>query len=631
MTKKRILETKLSLPKDLKKLSHSELKNLASELRVRLLEIGDECGGHLASNLGVVELTIALHTVLNSPTDKIVWDTSHQSYVHKMLTGRLDRIMTIRKQNGLSGFTKINESDHDAFGTGHASTALSAAVGLATARDIKKETHSVCAVIGDSSLSGGMSFEALNNIERIKGNFICVLNDNNMAISKPVGSLASYMTKVRTSTTYNKAKNRFERILGNIPKIGVPLKRRVERLVDLLKDMVLDTKMGVIFEELGFRYLGPLDGHNIPMLMLALKYAKNYKGPIMIHIITKKGKGHLPAEKDPTNWHGISPKSKTPTKKVKTYTTVFGETVTKIAKVQKELVVITPAMTSGSGLNEFAKKYPTRFYDVGIAEEHAVTFCAGLARAGLKPVLAIYSSFLQRGYDQVIHDVCLQNLPVVFAIDRAGMVGEDGPTHHGCFDYSFLLHIPNIQILAPKDGAELISMLNWATKQNSPIAIRYSKGGIPDQKEPTKVPTYKNKAEVMFEYPGKTKKPFKALLIAAGSMSCPAYEAAQILAEQKINTAVINLKSIKPLDTKLLKTYIEKAEKIFVIEEGSAIGGVSPYILQECSDLDINITNWHQIAIPDEFVTHGKLANLRKKYFLDTEGITKQVLKKVCT
>ena len=625
---KRLLEN-LSLPQDLKKLSKAKLEQLAIELREKIIEIGDVCGGHIASNLGVVELTLALHTVFDSPKDQIVWDVAHQCYPHKMLTGRQDKILTIRQFKGLSGFTKISESEHDVFGAGHSSTSISAALGLAHARDLQHKKNAVIAVIGDSSFANGMAFEALNNVEKLKTNFICILNDNDMSISKPIGSMSKYITSVRTSQVYNKAKRKFEKLFKRIPKIGVPLTRRIEKMVERLRHVVLDMKFDVLFEEFGFKYLGPLDGHDVLVMMAALKYAKSYKGPIMLHVITQKGKGYTPAEDNPTKYHGIQPKkNKGITSNLLTYQEVFGEEMLKIAKKRKEVVAITPAMTEGSGLVEFAKKYAKRFYDVGIAEGHAVTFAAGLARGGLKPVLTIYSTFLQRGFDQVVHDVCLQNLGVVLAIDRAGFVGADGPTHHGIFDYSYLLPIPNLTILAPKDGTELRQMLNWAMEYKGPVSIRYPRSRVPLEDGTVNTKLSKGKAEVIFENRGdKTKKPYQVLLLAAGSMVWPAVRVTERLDEKKVSVAVINLRFIKPLDIKLLKEYVEQAKLIYVLEEGSVIGGVYAYILEQLDIEDSKARNmFKQIALPDKFLEHGSVDQLKDKYGLSEEKILARIL-----
>jgi 1-deoxy-D-xylulose-5-phosphate synthase len=617
----------LQLPASLKQLSIQDLEQLSCEIREELLEIGKACGGHLASNLGVVELTLALHAVFDSPHDKMVWDTSHQTYVHKMLTGRLDRMFTLRQDFGICGFSNIFESEHDCFGAGHASTALSAALGFAHARDLKKESHSVIAVIGDATLSGGMSFEALNNIEGLRSNFICILNDNNMSISKPVGNMAEYMTRIRTTTAYDQVKQQFERILGKIPRIGVPLKRRIEKLVERLRDVVLDVKAGVLFEEFGFKYLGPINGHDIPSIMAALKYAKNYPGPIMIHLDTTKGKGHLPAEQNPIQYHGLSPQPvtssaiATPKPPAQpTYTQTFGSAIVELGHKYPEMAVITPAMKEGSGLNAFADTFPNRFFDVGIAEEHAVTFAAGLAKGGIKPVLAIYSTFLQRGFDQLIHDVCLQKLPVIFALDRSGFVGEDGPTHHGVFDLAFMLPIPNLSVLAPKDGDELKAMLTWAMSQPEAVSIRYPKGPIPEQNGHKNTPITSPQIEILWDNRHHPAADIQCLIIAVGSMAWPSYEAAEKLAKEGVSCVVVNLRFIKPLDKDGLIPYLLKADTILVVEEGTRIGGVGAHLLQECGRINAR-TLWKFLAIDDTFVEHGKIATQRKQFQLSPDGI----------
>lgn len=616
----------LTFPDGLKELSIEELELLASEIRTRLLEIGNLCGGHLASNLGVVELTLVLHTLFNSPIDKFSWDTSHQTYVHKMLTGRLNQMFSIRQEGGLSGFTNIFESEHDAFGAGHASTALSAALGFAHSRELLNQDHKVVAIIGDASLSGGMAFEALNNIERLNSNFICILNDNNMAISKPVGNMSTYMTKIRTSPLYDQARKVLEQFLTTIPK-GGPLKRKIEKGLDHLRDLLIDQKFGVMFEEFGFQYIGPIDGHNISMLMAALRYAKNYDGPVLIHAITQKGKGHAPAESDPIKYHGLSPQKKLSkpaessaiVKKMPTNSEFFGNTMIDICNNHADVVVVTPAMIGGSGLTKFSEVHPDRLFDVGIAEEHAVTFVAGLARTGIKPVLAIYSTFLQRGYDQLIHDVCIQNLPVIFALDRAGFAGEDGVTHHGIFDYAYMLPIPNMTILAPKDASEIESMLHWALEQDGPISLRYPKGTIIQRHDIACSPNFNGNAEVMFESsPGDG---YDICIIAVGSMAWDAYDAAAYLHQKGLRLAVINLRSVKPLDKTTLTPYINTSKHILVVEEGSQISGCFSYIMQTYKHIDQSTSNWHYLGVPDAFYDHGKIPSLRKQCKLDKEGI----------
>ena len=628
--------TRLNLPDDIKHLCAQELEDLAAEVRQKLLEVGQVCGGHLASNLGVVELTIAMHAVFSTPKDKFLWDTSHQTYVHKMLTGRLDSILTIRKENGLCGFANIFESPHDAFGAGHASTALSAALGFAHARELKGEDYSVISVIGDASLSGGMSFEALNNVDRLNSNFICILNDNNMSISAPVGSMAAYITQIRTSNAYAHAKHQFERIVSKIPRIGVPLRKRIEKFVDRLRDVVLDSKFGVLFEEFGFKYFGPIDGHNIPALMAALKYAKSYRGPVMIHILTTKGKGHEPAEADPVTFHGVSPKAASVSAAVaaqpkpKTYTQVFGEELVQMGARYQDMVVITPAMKEGSGLNAFATQFPDRFFDVGIAEEHAVTFAAGLARSGVRPVLAIYSTFLQRGFDQVIHDVCLQELPVIFALDRAGIVGEDGPTHHGVFDYAYLLPIPHMTILAPKDGDELKHMMHWAMAQPKAVSIRYPRGPVHTQLTTQSVkPLAYGTSELLFSSV-EDQVPTQVLLIAVGSMVWPTYEAALRLSELGISSRVINLRVIKPLDLVFLKPYVAQASRVVVVEEGVKIGGVFSHVRNACAEFSDRAT-WTGVGLPDLFIPHGKQDALKSHYGLSVDHILKEAMSCIST
>lgn len=618
----------LDLPKDIKNFSIEQLEELAAEIRKVLIQIGDECGGHLASNLGVVELTIALHVVLDSPKDKIVWDVAHQSYVHKILTGRLNRIFTIRQFGGLSGFTKIKESEHDAFGAGHASTSISAGLGLAHARDLLRENHTVAAVFGDGSLSGGMAFEALNNVNKLKSSFICILNDNDMSISKPIGNMSNYITSLRTSFLYNNAKKKVEKLFESIPRIGVPLKRKIEKIVDRLRNTVLDFKFGVLFEEFGFLYLGPIDGHNIPILMAALRYAKYYQGPIMLHVITKKGKGFLPAEEDPTKYHGINPMKNDKSKERLTFTEVFGEEILQLAKKDPKIVVITPAMIEGSGLNQFSQELPGQLFDVGIAEEHAVTFAAGLARGGLKPVVSMYSTFLQRGYDQIIHDVCLQELPVIFAIDRAGLVGEDGPTHHGVFDVNFLLSIPNLMILAPKDEFELRSMINWAYANltNKAIAIRYQRGLVPDTTKFTEQEVISFKAEVLGEFTKDNNAKLDYLFVAYGPLALTAYDAAaELFSKHNKASAVLNLRFIKPFDVDTIKSYLKRAKKVVVLEETVGIGSFYAYLLQSL-DQEQGLPDFMQIALPDEFIEHGKKELLLDKYNLAKEKIIQRLL-----
>ncbi len=603
---------------DLRTLSQSDLQILVEELQVFLVKLGEQCGGHLASNLGVIELTLALHLVFDTPHDKFVWDVSHQCYIHKLLTGRRDALFSIRQYNGLSGFAKMAESPHDSFGAGHAGTALSAALGMAHARDLANQSHAVISVMGDGTLSNGMVFEALNNIGNLNTNFICILNDNDMSISKPTGSLATYMTQLRTSKAYDLIWKKTDQLLSKMPAISQPLTQRIEKALSHFRDLVLNVKVDVLFEEFGFKYLGPLDGHDLPTLVTTLHYAKTYPGPIMIHVVTKKGHGYAQAEADPLRYHGVSPKKKPSPLPQKTYSQLLGDSLIAIAEKTPDLIVVTPAMSVGSGLVNYSERFPKQFIDVGIAEEHAVTYCAGIASAGGIPVLAIYSTFLQRGYDQLIHDVCLQDLPVIFAIDRAGLVGEDGPTHHGVFDYAFMLSIPNLVVLAPKDGVELTAMLWWATTQRkTAVAIRYPKGVAPSLPISPRPFTHPS-AEVLLA----TKTP-TILILAIGSLVPIAYSIGTTLTTRGHQTAVINLRSAKPLDTECLTPYIDAAKHVFVLEEGTEIGGVGNYIRHHYYTHNSAI---HTVGIPDRFVDHGKNSELYASVGLSESAIEARIL-----
>ncbi len=601
-----------NFPNDLKDLSKSELETLASEIRHRLLEVSDSIGGHLASNLGVVEITLALHALFDSPKDKFVFDVSHQCYVHKMLTGRLDGIFTLKQYGGLSGFAKISESDHDAFGAGHASTSISAALGMAEARDILGDDFYSIAIIGDSSLSGGMAYEAINNIARMKKNFICILNDNEMGISPSVGGMSEYINSIRTNLLYNKVRRKTERIMSKIPKIGVPLTRKVDKIVDRLRNTLVETKHGVMFEEFGFKYLGPLDGHNISVVMAALRFAKSYDGPILLHFITKKGKGLEAAEADPIKYHGTSPKPKESTPKSKkqpSFSQIFGEASAKLCRERADVCMITPAMREGSGLVEFEKEFPDRYFDVGIAEEHAVTFAAGQARVGLRPILAIYSTFLQRGFDQLIHDVCLQKLPVVFALDRAGIVGADGPTHHGVFDIAYQLLIPNLIVMAPKDGKELQDMLPWSVNQDLPVSIRYPRGGAHALDGSIHSHIELGKSEIMFK--SENTSSYDVCIFALGTMAWDAYTIAQNLVKDNISVAVVNLRFAKPLDEETVLQYAKLSKQVVIMEEGCETGGINSTIIQLLVKNLNTLPRIQTFAIPDEFVEHGSVDKLK--------------------
>jgi len=612
----------INSPQDLQPLSLDELNQLAREIREEIIHTVSKNGGHLAPNLGVVELTLALHRVFNSPTDKIIWDVGHQSYTHKLLTARRERFHTLRQFGGLSGFPNPSESEHDAFVTGHSSTSISAALGIALARDLKGENNHVVAVIGDGAMTGGMAFEALNHAGHLKRNLIVILNDNEMSISPNVGGLASYFTRLRTDPMYSRGKDEVEQLLRKIPSIGTTVLKVVDRLKDSLKYLVVP---GMFFEELGFFYYGPVDGHNIQSVTSTLKQAKDTPGPVLVHLITRKGKGYRPAENSAAKYHGIGPfdisngqatKKKTPP----SYTQVFGETLVKEAKGNEKIVAITAAMTGGTGLAEFSSCYPHRFFDVGIAEQHAVTMAAGMAKNGYRPVVAVYSTFLQRAYDQVLHDVCLQNLPVVFAVDRAGLVGDDGPTHHGVFDYSYLRVIPNITIMAPKDENELRSMLKTALQHTGPCAVRYPRGageGVSLEDDPTTIPV--GKAEVLREGSDIT-------FIAAGNCVSMALAAADALAGQGVETTVLNARFVKPLDEENILKYAARTGKIITVEENVLAGGFGSAVMEVLVNNRVTGFQLERVGLPDNFVEHGKPGQLRAKYGLTTDSLIHKAL-----
>ncbi|GBE06698.1 MAG TPA: 1-deoxy-D-xylulose-5-phosphate synthase [Nitrospirae bacterium] len=616
-----MLLEKIKGPKDLKKLEVRELKELAGELRETIIERVALNGGHLASNLGVIDLTIALHYVFNSPEDKIIWDVGHQSYAHKLLTGRVDAFSTLRQYRGMSGFPKMDESAHDAFGTGHSSTSISAALGILEARDQKKEKFKVIAVIGDGAMTAGLAFEGLNHAGHLKKDLIVILNDNDMSISPNVGALSAYLRRIMIGDLYTKLKKETKSILERIPKVGEPVLRIAQRAEDTVKGLFVP---GMLFEELGFEYVGPIDGHNIEALIENLNRFKNFPGPVLIHTITKKGKGYTPAEKSPWIFHGIGPfdieTGNINSGNKLSYSEVFGLHLVNLAKKDNRIVAITAAMTEGTGLAEFARTFPKRFYDVGIAEPHAATFAAGLASQGLRPVIAIYSTFLQRSYDEIAHDVCLQNLPVIFAIDRAGIVGDDGPTHNGAFDLSYLRHIPNIVVMAPKDENELGSMLKTAIAHDGPSAIRYPRGTVlnaPGDVEPEKLQI--GQAEVL-------RNGSSILIVAVGSSVMPSLDAARLLEEAGIDACVINARFIKPLDIGLIGSLAKEIKCVLTVEENSIIGGFGSAVLEHLSELGIHGLSIKRLGIPDKFIEHGHQSLLRKKLGLDAEGIAREAL-----
>ena len=612
---------KINSPADVKKLSDEQLKQLAAEIRQLLIKVISHTGGHLAPNLGVVELTLALHKVFTTPQDKLVFDVGHQAYIHKIITGRREQFPTLRQYGGLSGFPKRCESEHDAFGTGHSSTSISAALGMAAARDLQGEDYNVVAIIGDGSMTGGMAFEALNNAGTLHKKMVVVLNDNEMSISKNVGAMSDYLYHLRTGETYNKIKNDIEGWLKNM-EFGTDVLKAIRRLKGSVKYLMVPTS---IFEELGFTYFGPVDGHDIHGLIEVLQAAKKIDGPVMVHVLTKKGKGYKPAEESPNKFHGTGPFEIATGKKITnpaapiSYTEVFGKTITELADSDKKVVGLTAAMPDGTGLNIFAQAHPDRFFDVGIAEQHAVTAAAGMAAAGMKPVTAIYSTFMQRAYDSILHDICMQKLHVTMCLDRAGLVGDDGYTHHGVFDYAYLRSIPNMTIMAPKDENELRHMLKTALSFNGPISVRYPRGsgvGVDITEPMHELPI--GKAEVLREG---TELCFWAI----GSMVQSAVQAADKLKEQGIDAGVVNMRFAKPLDKELLIEHAKRYGKIVTLEEGVLAGGVGSEVLEILDDAGLlQQCAVLRLGIPDEFVTHGDKKLLFRDLGLDTDAIVQK-------
>jgi 1-deoxy-D-xylulose-5-phosphate synthase len=615
-------------PNDLKNIPIENLKDLAEEIREKIITVVSKNGGHLAPSLGVVELTLALHWVFNSPKDKIIWDVGHQSYAHKLLTGRKDKFETLRKYEGISGFPKRSESEHDIFNVGHASTSISAALGMACARDQKKENFSIIAVVGDGALTGGLSFEGLNNSGALGKNLIVILNDNKMSISRNVGAMSRYLTDLLTDEKYNKLKAEVWEMVGRFKRRD-KIRAAVAKVEEGIKGFLVP---GILFEKLGFRYFGPLDGHDIAGLIRTLEHLKTLNGPILLHILTKKGKGYKFAEEDAPRFHGIGAFDKitgnSNGQAGKTaYTDVFGNTVVELAQNDEKIVAITAAMTLGTGLADFAQLFPERFYDVGIAEQHGATFACGLASQGLKPIFAVYSTFLQRAFDQMIHDIALQNLPVILAIDRAGLVGEDGPTHHGTFDLSYLRQIPNWVVMAPKDGNELKNMLYTAVRwQNGPVAIRYPRGPIPDLHtcgEPVESKEDFTQIEMgSWERLGEGK---DLAILAVGSMVYPALEASEQLGKDGINVEVVNARFVKPLDEGMLLSILKGFNKIITIEENVLLGGFGSAILEFAETHSINNVIVKRMGIPDKFIQHGPRKKLLSILGLDKDGIGKMV------
>jgi 1-deoxy-D-xylulose-5-phosphate synthase len=615
---------KIRSPADLQGLSLKELNQLAAELREEIIATCAANGGHLAPSLGVVELTIALHRVFVSPQDKIVWDVGHQAYAHKLLTGRRERFKTLRTLDGISGFPKRTESPHDAFDAGHASTSISAALGLAVGRDLKKTGNKVIAVIGDGSMTGGLAYEGLNNAGHLNKDLVVILNDNEMSIAENVGALSTLLSRTITSEFVHRIKKDMESFLEGLDSFGKGMLKFAKRAEESMKGLFTP---GMLFEAFGFEYIGPIDGHNIELLMETLENVKRFDDAVLIHVLTKKGKGYRPAEEKPSLFHGVGPFDIASGKVLKgkggaaSYTGVFGEAMKKIAAEDDRVVALTAAMPDGTGLTSFAREFPTRFFDVGIAEQHGVTFAAGMAAEGYRPVFAIYSSFLQRAFDQVLHDVCLQNLPVVFAIDRAGVVGSDGPTHHGVFDLSYLRLLPNMTLMAPKDENELQHMLLTAIEHDGPAALRYPRGsgvGVPLDQTFRALPL--GKAEVLRTGPA-------GVILAIGSMVYPAGEAANILAAEGIDLSVVNARFIKPLDRELILSLARDTGKIFTVEENALMGGFGSAVLELLEEEGVEGTEVMRFGYPDQFIEQGEQRELRKMYGLDSEGIAAGIRK----
>lgn len=606
----------INTPDDIKHLNIDELNSLCGELREYILESVSETGGHLASNLGVVELTTALHKVFNTPRDKIIWDVGHQTYAHKILTGRKNQMSSLRQLNGISGFPKRNESIYDVFDTGHSSTSISAAMGMARARDLKKEDYEIVAVIGDGALTAGMAFEALNDAGRSNTKLLIILNDNEMSISKNVGGLSRYLSRIRTTKGYLSTKKDVEKLLNKIP-VGKQIKSILKRAKDGIKQIVVP---GMLFEELGLTYMGPVDGHNIHEIIESLETAKNIEGPLLMHVITKKGKGYKYAEERPNEFHGVPAfnieTGKTLKKSEVSYSDYFGMKMCEIAENNEHVTAITAAMTEGTGLKNFALKFPGRFYDAGIAEQHAVTMAAGLAVSGFIPVIALYSSFLQRAYDQVIHDVALQNLHVVFAVDRAGLVGDDGETHQGLFDEGFLSLIPNMTVLSPADYREFGSMLDFAVDFNGPVAIRYPRGSMNENINKSDLSISLGKGYIVEE--GKD-----ITIAAAGKMVKTAIETSKILKTKNIDAEVLNLRFIKPFDKGLILSSVNKTKSLLIIDEAAiyaSYAGNIFNILPKNTDVLLK-------TLPDEFIKQGHVDELLTENKLDAESIAADIIK----
>lgn len=608
-------------PADLKRLSPEQFPALSQEIREQIISAVSAVGGHLASNLGVVELTVALHYLLDTPTDKIVWDTSNQSYAHKLLTGRREQFHTLRQYGGLSGFCKREESEYDTFNAGHAGTGVSAAFGMVGAREQLGQKNKVVCVVGDGAMTAGMTLEGLHHAGGLGKDFLVILNDNQMSISKNVGAISAYLSRTITGEFYGKMREETGQLLGKIPHIGPDMQKLARRAEELAKGAILP---GLLFEELGFQYSGPIDGHNFEHLLPTIENVLKMRGPVLLHVITKKGLGYEPAMKNPVWFHACPPfvrETGVPAKKAArpSYTAIAMDTLVKLAREDKRIVAITAAMCEGTGLTAFEKEFPDRIYDVGIAEQHAVTFAAGLATQGVKPVVAMYATFLQRAYDQVVHDVATQNLPVVFCIDRGGLVAEDGTTHHGAFDYAYLRHVPNMVVMAPKDENELQHMMKTAVQYNGPISVRYPRGvslGVTMDAAPQVLPI--GKGELI-------KDGTDVAIIAIGVSVWQAHQAAERLSQEGVSTAVVNARFAKPLDHKLIADVAKRVRYVVTVEEGCRMGGFGSAVLETLSEAGVNDVTTKIIGLPDWYIEQGPQDFLRERYGLTAEGIYQSV------
>lgn len=606
---------------DIKNIAPEDYRELAKEIRIKLVRSISRTGGHLASNLGAVELTMALHLYLDFPKDKLVWDVGHQAYVHKILTGRGDLFGTLRCMGGLSGFPKVKENPSDTFDTGHSSTSISVALGLAKARDLKGTDEKVFAVIGDGALSGGMAFEAMNNAAALHSNMVIVLNDNKMSIAPNVGGMSNYLGKIRANQKYRDLKASVEKTLDKIPNLGQPLANRIKRAKDSVKRLFIP---GMFFEDMGLIYIGPVDGHNIGEMVTAFQTATSVADqPVLVHVLTKKGKGYKPAEKKPSVFHGVGQfdvkTGKTAEEESLTYTKIFEQWMLAVGKEREDVISVCAAMPDGTGVRAFSKEYPERFFDVGIAEEHAVTFAAGLAAGGLRPVVSLYSTFLQRAYDQLLHDVCINSMPVIFTVDRSGIVGRDGETHQGIFDISYLSTMPNMTILSPMDGEELVSALNFALNEmNTPVAVRYPRGGayLPEREERT--PWEYGKAEVL-------EKGREVLILAVGNMAEKALAAAALLKEKRIHPTVVNMRFVKPFDEDLVVALAKKHRLLVTMEDNVYSGGFSERIQAFLQARRITRVRCIPVCLPDAFIEHGSPEELYEKYGMDAASVAEKI------